>query len=521
MTSPTGSFLTLKSNFLQQSSSDIKTIAYSGGALLITSAFGNGLNYAFGIFLARVLGADDFGLYALALTVFNILTLIFVFGLDTAAIKFVSHHLGEHQMARARTTIGTTTILASGSALVAAFALAMVAHPLAMMVYSKPELALPFALFAAAVPFATVSTVLISALQAFQTVRHTIFIKYCWEPIAKFVVAAAMLWAGFYLAGVIVAIILTFAISTALAIRAVIRLLPWQPDDLTVWDAGVAKNLIAYCMPLAIAKLFSVLATRSDILLLGYWVSSEDVGIYLAAFQTAAIMALVLGAFDTGLAPILSRAWSQQDMPRMTASYQAVSRLAVLVSVPLFGCLILIGQDVLGVFGQEFRIGSIALVILAVGQFLNNITGAANTVLLMSGQSQIVMRNTVVMGAVLLMTAALLIPRWGMTGAAVAAAGSLILTNIIRVVQVWRLHHVQPCTWGLVKPVIAATAATGILMFVRGSDLPIATPVQAIALGVLYLLGLLVLGVNQEDRLVLQSIVSRGRSRGGKVEKWD
>ena len=132
MTSPTGSVLTLKSNRVQQAPSDLKTITYSGGALLIASAVGNGLNYAFGIFLARVLGADDFGLYALALTVFNILTLIFVFGLDTAAIKFVSHHLEEHQMARARTTIGTTTILASGSALVAAFALAMVAHPLAM-----------------------------------------------------------------------------------------------------------------------------------------------------------------------------------------------------------------------------------------------------------------------------------------------------------------------------------------------------------------------------------------------------
>jgi O-antigen/teichoic acid export membrane protein len=512
---PTSSVLTVKSDFLLQSSSDIKTIAYSGGALLIASAVGNGLNYAFGIFLARLLGADDFGLYALALTVFNIVTLIVVFGLDTAAIKFVSHHLQENQESRAATTIGTSTILAFGSAFVAACALAIAAQPLAMTVYGKRELSLPLALFAAAIPFATVSTVLISALQAFQTIRHTIFIKYCWEPIAKFVFAAALLWAGFYLAGVVVAIILTFAISTALAIRAMMRLLHWRPDEVPVWDVGLARELIAYCMPLAIAKLFSVLATRSDILLLGYWMRSEDVGIYLAAFQTAAMMALVLGAFDTGLAPILSRAWSQRDSLRMTTSYQAVSRLAAMVSAPLFCCLVLISQAILGVFGQEFRVGSAALVILAVGQFVNNITGAANTVLLMSGQSQIVMRNTVVMGVGLLMAATLLIPRWGMTGAAVAASGTLILTNIIRVFQVWQLHQVQPFTWGLAKPVVAALVATGILMFLQSSLLSIPTLVLAIALGALYLVGLLALGVNWEDRLVLRSIISRGRGRAG------
>ena len=124
-----------------------------------------------------------------------------------------------------------------------------------------------------------------------------------------------------------------------------------------MWNIQEARTLLTYCLPLAVSNLFGVVAPRSDILILGYWANTQEVGIYLAAFQTAAIMALVLSAFDTGLAPIISRAWSQQDRARMSDSYQAVSRLSITVSLPVFCCLILFANDILKVFGSEFANG--------------------------------------------------------------------------------------------------------------------------------------------------------------------
>ena len=211
----TGTDATLVGELCHQESRDHKTIAYGGGALLLASAFGNGLNYAFGIFLARTLGPEEFGLYALALTMFNMLTLAVVFGVDTGAIKFVSHHLGERQRAKARETLIAAASMAFGSGLIAAVGLGLLAGPLATSVYRKPELVLSLLLFATAIPFATASIVLISALQAFQTVRYTVLIKYLWEPIAKFVFAAVLLWAGFHLLGVLISIVLTLVVSAA------------------------------------------------------------------------------------------------------------------------------------------------------------------------------------------------------------------------------------------------------------------------------------------------------------------
>jgi len=498
-------------NIGQRESHDHKTIAYGGGLLLLASAFGNGLNYIFGIFLARTLGPDEFGLYALALTLFNILTLAAVFGVDIGAVKFVSHHLVEGQLRKAKAILVAAASMALSSGVIAAIGLALLAPPLAQTMYGKPELALSFRLFAIAIPFATVTIVLISALQAFQTVRYTIIIKYLWEPIAKFVLAALTIFAGYQLLGVISGIILTLTISAALAIRAARRLVSNGEESLESWNSQEAKALFIYCLPLAVSTGFGIVAPRSDILILGYWTNASDVGIYLAAFQTAAIMALVLSAFDTGLAPIISRAWSVQDRTRMGESYRVVARLSLTVSLPIFCCLMLFSSEVLSLFGPEFVKGTTALILLASGQIVNNVTGSANTVLLMSGHSRTVMTNTIAMGVVLVATTATFIPFWGINGAAIGASATFILTNVIRSLQVWWLHHVQPYSWDLAKPITAAASAS-ILILIFRSSFSLPSPVLAVIMGMVYLIVLWLLGISQQERIILESLLSRGKS---------
>ena len=502
---------TLAGDLPQRESRDISIIAQGGSALLLASAFGNGLNYAFGIFLARTLGAEEFGLYALALTIFNMVSLTAVFGMDSGTTKFVSHHLVEGQHGKARESLIAAAAIAFGSGLVAAIGLAVLAHPIAVTLYDKPHLLQSLLYFSAAIPLATLTMVLISTLQAYQTVRYTILVKYLWEPVGKFILAGGLLWAGFQLLGVLISIVIVFAVSAALSINAVRQLAFARSDCLVAWNWREARVLFSFCLPLVVSKIFGVVAPRSDILILGYWVSVGEVGVYLAAFQTAAIMSLVLSAFDTSLGPIISRAWSQQDRARMRESYQAVSRLSIMAALPIFCCLLLFSNEILRIFGSEFVDGRWALMILALGQVFNTATGSANTVLLMSGHSRLVMTNTVVMGVLLLAATAMIIPFLGITGAALAAATVFILTNVIRVSQVWRLHHVQPYSTDLAKPVAAASLATGIILMLFHVAPSLSSPALALAFSLLYVAGIWLLGVSRQDRLIFESLVSRGK----------
>ncbi|HXZ24924.1 MAG TPA: oligosaccharide flippase family protein, partial [Nitrospiria bacterium] len=124
----------------QHASAAVTTLAGSGAALLLASAAGNGLSYLFGMFAARALGADSFGLYALGLTLFNVLALFAPLALDVAVIKFVSGQLAAGESGLARRTVVRAGAIAAVSGLLAAVALALCAPWLASSIYHKPEL---------------------------------------------------------------------------------------------------------------------------------------------------------------------------------------------------------------------------------------------------------------------------------------------------------------------------------------------------------------------------------------------
>lgn len=101
-----------------------KTSLMEGGAsLLVASMFGNGMNYFFMLFLARQLGTEDFGIYALGLTIFNALLLVAIAGVDTGAIKFVSEYRAQGQEEAACRAIATAVVLVTGFGLIAGLGL--------------------------------------------------------------------------------------------------------------------------------------------------------------------------------------------------------------------------------------------------------------------------------------------------------------------------------------------------------------------------------------------------------------
>jgi O-antigen/teichoic acid export membrane protein len=276
------------------------------------------------------------------------------------------------------------------------------------------------------------------------------------------------------------------------------------------------RALLAFCLPLSAATVFGVVAPRADVLFLGYWAGAQDAGIYLAAFQTAAILSLVLGAFDTALAPMIARVWAQRDRARIERVYQDISRLILTCATPLCVVMIVFAREVLAVFGEGFAAGASCLVVLAAGQLVNSAAGAANTVLLMSGHSRLVMINTVVSGLALIAATAVLTSRWGMFGAAAAASATLCLVNGVRVIQVWRLHRIVPYTWSSAKALLAGACAAGVVETVKAAGWPVGGfPVLTLgaASAVVYAGCLLILGLEQEDRIMLGSLLEKTKIR--------
>ena len=250
--------------------SSVKTLFEGGGMLLLASVFGNGANYFFMLFLARQLGMEDFGVYALGVTLFNTLILLATTGFDSGTVKFTSERLAVSDHPAARRIVAAAWWIAAGLGVLASVALAVAATPLASGVYGKPELVSLLLLFAAAIPFAFTTVLLLSSLQAYQTMRYTVLVKYLWEPLGKWGIAGLALLAGWGLAGVVGGFVVTFMASAIFAAVALVRVARLSTRDVVSVQTNDVRALARYCAPLLVANIFGVVAPRMDIMLLGY-----------------------------------------------------------------------------------------------------------------------------------------------------------------------------------------------------------------------------------------------------------
>jgi O-antigen/teichoic acid export membrane protein len=484
----------------QRTATAVTKLATSSAALLFASVAGNALSYVFGVFVARILGVEQFGLYALGLTIFNLLVLFAPLGLDIGVIKFASGYLTAGETCRARRMIFNAGVIAIASGLVTGIGLMLFAPLLSASLYHKPELSGVLLFFSFALPFAVLTTVLLGSLQAFQTVRYTIWIKYVWEPAGKFLLAALAVVLGLGLYGVVGSIVIVLAVSAFITFRCLMRVMPRNGSRS---DPGIGpyRELMAFSLPLVVSNLFSVLAPRSDMLILGYWVDAKQLGIYNAAFQTSAIIALVLGAFDTAVAPIVGSLISRGDTGSLKTLYHATSRWSLTVAAAICVLLVIWGREILALFGPAFTLGLPCLLILAAAQLLNASAGATSSMILMSGHSRMIMTNSVIVGLLLIGTNLVVIPRYGIVGAAVASSACQIVVSIIRMAQVWHLQRILPFSRSMVKPVGAAAIATAVGWVARGEL--VGGPVSQLVLA-LFVLGifaciLLLFGFEETD----------------------
>jgi O-antigen/teichoic acid export membrane protein len=390
--------------------------------------------------------------------------------------------------------------------------------------YAKPELTTVLILFAGALPFAATTTLLFNTLLAFQATRPAITVKYIWEPVGKIVSVGIMVLLGFHIVGVISAIGLVIALGAYMAVKALKgTILTLNVQMNYAWPTRL-REFALFCSPVAISNAFGVIAPRSDILILGYWVNANEIGVYLACLQTAGIISLVLGSFETVFAPFIARVLALNDLGQLRVVYQSLSRLVILFTVPLWILLSLLSSPILSLFGEAFRDGWIPLVILTTGHFVSSMASSPNHVLLMGGHSTTVMLNTVVTGLLQVLVALLLIPYFGTVGAAVASAGGLFAITLARVVQVWRRYHIVPFSTHFVKPLVAGGAMVGAMLVARhlleaspqGMEIPL---VGAVGLST-YFGCQLVLGVDPVDKSLMKEITKRvmarvnGSSRG-------
>lgn len=181
---------------------------------------------------------------------------------------------------------------------------------------------------------------------------------------------------------------------------------------------------------LLLGALIETVTLNADVILVGLMVSLESSGIYFNAFRTAGLMTLFTFAIELVIAPMVAQHYHAGEMRQAQAITALCSWAGFLFSLVIFAAFALQGEWILSLFGPAYAEGTLVLVLLALGLLFDAATGPSKIVMMMTGHERayVVIFGTIM--AIGIVVQILVIPGFGIVGAAAANMGSRIVAQL-------------------------------------------------------------------------------------------
>lgn len=403
----------------------------------IVKITGAGVLFGLHVLLARLLGVGQYGIYVYAITWLNILAILCLLGFQTSLVRFIAEYNVKQQWGLLRGILRRSTqIVLSFSILVgiiAAIIIFFLRHRL------SGELAIAFYIAFGLLPIFALCRLREAALRALKHVVQSELLLKIIRPalLAAFVAFLFMtvsnsLRATHVISCNLAVLVIVFFTGTVLLHKAL-------PEPASQAEPAYAqRQWLKVSPPLLLIAGMHIILKRTDIIMIGAILGPDDAGIYSAASRISNLVVFALMAINAILAPMVSELYHtgrKQELQRIiTLAARAIFVFTLMVSI----ALAVSGKFVLSLFGLEFIIAYVPLLILLCGQIVNALAGSVGLIMTMTGHQNQAGAIVAVSAAVNIMLNALLIPLMGLIGAAISTAFTMVLWNIAMLVYVQR-----------------------------------------------------------------------------------
>lgn len=425
--------LKIKMLFNRRADANFKDVLRRASAAFLLKNIGTLLSFAFNIVLGRLLGAHGSGLYYLALSFTSVAVMISRFGLDNTLVRFSAAHASKEEWSAVKGLYYRAMAVSSFAAVIVTLLTWFLAPLLAIRVFSQPELTPFIQLMSLSILPTSLLTLYSQLLTGVKKTSQAVAVQLVLPQAATMLVTllAAPTWG---LAGAV------WAYTIGAFITSVISFIWWRQATFQhikdVKPAFAMREMLQSSLPLFWQSLFLLVPKWAPTWMLGIWASSADVGIFSVATRTAFLISFILVAVNSASSPRFSEMHAKGDLKGVGRLARDTALIMAVFSAPILLFLLLFPGWVMSWYGPEFRSGGLALAILAVGQYINTSSGSVQKVLMMCGYEYL-MRNVALFCAVLVIVLnVLLIPPYGVIGAAISFAVTLSVQNIIVAVLV-------------------------------------------------------------------------------------
>lgn len=459
----------------------INRIVTGSGVILAGTLIGMLLDIITKKVLTSHLSPADFGTYALALTVISITGAVATLGLNEGVPRYIAFFRGRHEEQKVHELIISAMLMGLIAGLLSIMVSPALFQSLAGNSFDAQGKVLSVVkILIFAVPFTILLNLTVAIYRGFDRTNVNMYFYNIIRPVSLLGFASVSVFIGASLKGVVFADLLSMIFTFGIMSIYFIKKPPVKrtiKQERKIKFSEPTRQLIRYSFPLLITATLLNIMSWIDTIMLGYFKSAEIVGVYNAVYPLVGFLSLVVASMGFVYVPVTSKLWGQNDIAPLGSIYAVMTKWCFLLTFPLFALIFVYPEYfITKLYGAQYVSGAAALRILALGFIANSYFGFNYHTLLASGDSDFLMKCSVASAGINVIINFMLIPEYGMVGAAIGTAVSFTSIEVLMTLRAWRKQNMHPFTSTYKKLTFIVVCLVGFMLAAKNTHLLTGAP---------------------------------------------
>ncbi len=416
---------------------DFSELFKKGGLSFLIRIGGQVMGFLLTLIIAHYFGAEGLGDYVLSIVVLRIFTLFSKLGMDTFSIRFIASFAMQGKWKSIWLLRNKIIRLLSITSLIFSLLMYYFSQDIANLVHAKVEHIRLNAFFVLPMVFFMLHYQSLRGLK--QIAQFSFFYRMAQST---FSIISIFIITQFFVDGNVPVYAYLSSLTIVSLLAFIIFLNSYNKIKQTSIDEQIEElkysEILKVSIPLMFAQSVQFIMAWTDKLMLGNMMGSEEVGVYFTAFKLSMFASIALVAVNSIASPKFAELFGKKDFDGLKKVAHQSSKIIFLATLPLVLVFFVLPEFLLGLFGEEFKVGVKAFVFLSFGKLISSFSGSVGNILQMTGK-QVIFMNVLFFGAIVnIILNFFLIPKFGINGAALASMISLSMWNLIMVYFVKR-----------------------------------------------------------------------------------
>ncbi|MBN2662023.1 MAG: oligosaccharide flippase family protein [Bacteroidales bacterium] len=398
--------------------------------------------YANIIIITKYFGTSALGIFSYIISILTIFGTFATLGIQMTTLRFISKFKAKKEFGKIKSYYFQALKIIFVPGIIFSLLFFFFSDFIAGEIFNKPDNASYLKLFAFILIPISIRRINGQFVRAYKKIGQFGFIDLFYTPITVFILIGIIIFTNNRAEGTpITAHFVSLFIMFVLSIIFILLLKNWKSTKIT--EKVESREIFKMAVPMLMVVISGAIIKWSDKIILGYYVSNAQIGVYHAMYRTAVLLGIVLLAVNSGIAPHFSELFELKKIDELKKLVHKTTKTISIITFSLFVVMIIFSKFIVNfLLDTDIETGLTVFYILTVSQLVSAWSGPVGIFLMMSGNERINQNTSLILAIVFIILNIILVYFLGIIGAAISVTGIMVLRNMIYVIIVKRKYDI-------------------------------------------------------------------------------